>query len=56
MAATEGGMEKKQMQKERERLQTILDGYNAADSRAEHHPSLTERIARLDRLLAQAAD
>jgi hypothetical protein len=49
-------MEKKQLQKERERLQTVLDGYNAADGRAEHHPSLTERIAHLDRLLAKAAD
>lgn len=52
---TQGGqeavMDKTQMQKERGRLQAVLDGY-ASDT----HPGLVARIAHLDRRIAQAHD
>lgn len=44
-------MDKQQMQKERERLQSVLDGYDSGT-----HPGLVERIANLDRKIAQAHD
>jgi hypothetical protein len=52
---TQGGqeavMDKTQMQKERGRLQAVLDGYDS-----DTHPGLVERIANLDRKIAQAHD
>lgn len=42
-------MDKNQMQKERERLQAALDGYDSGT-----HPGLVERIANLGRRIAQA--
>lgn len=44
-------MDKTQMQKERGRLQAVLDGYDSGS-----HPGLVERIANLDRKIAQAND
>ena len=44
-------MDKQQMQKERGRLQAVLDGYTAGS-----HPGLVERIANLDRKIAQSHD
>ena len=49
-------MDKEQMQKERERLQAVLDGYNAVRTGANHHPSLAERIHALDTRIAASAD
>ena len=47
----EAVMDKTQLQKERGRLQTVLDGYDS-----DTHPGLVERIANLDRRIAQAHD
>ena len=49
-------MDKAQMQKERDRLQAALDGYNAAEPTVGRHVSLIERIANLDRRIELAAD
>ena len=59
-------MDKKQMQKERDRLQAALEAYRGApglngrdeDSAPapESHPRLVERIAQLDRRIAEAYD
>jgi hypothetical protein len=48
----EAEMDKDQMQKERERLQDVLNAYNSEHA----HPSLVERIANLDRKIAQSHD
>jgi hypothetical protein len=42
-------MDKAQMQKERDRLQAAVDGYNATEGTVGRHVSLIERIANLDR-------
>lgn len=63
-------MDRKLMEKERARLQAALDSYNVATSLAapdekgdpdrpiigQHHQGLRQRIANLDRRLAQADD
>ena len=59
-------MDRKQMQKERARLQAALDGYRAVSApngrdedsapAPESHPRLVERIAQLDRRIAEAYD
>jgi hypothetical protein len=59
-------MDKNQMVNERARLQAALDGYHAAlvpaggddesELEPERHPRLVERIANLDRRIAEAYD
>ena len=55
LSAKHGGfMDKNQMQKERGRLQAVLDGYNQQEPTVGRHVSLIERIANLDSRIAQA--
>ncbi len=49
-------MDKNQMEKERERLQAALDGYNEQEATVGRHVSLVERIANLDRRIGLAHD
>ena len=49
-------MDKAQMQKERKRLQTVLDTYDAVEGNAGRHVSLAERIANLDRKIDLAPE
>ena len=49
-------MDKNQLQKERERLQAALDGYNQQEATVGRHVSLAERIANLDRRIGLAHD
>lgn len=49
-------MDRNQMQKERDRLQAALDGYNAREPTVGRHVSLIRRIAHLDRIIALAPD
>jgi hypothetical protein len=48
-------MDANQMQAERDRLQAVLDGYNAREPTVGRHVSLLERIANLDRRIGLAS-
>ena len=47
-------MDKAQMQKERDRLQAVLDKHNLSEPAVGRHASLLERIANLDRRIEHA--
>ncbi len=49
-------MDKAQLRKERDRLQALVEAYDAAEPTAGRHVSLIERIANLDRRMAQNDD
>ena len=49
-------MDKKQLLKERERLQAALDGYNQAEPVPGRHVGLIARIANLDARIELAPD
>ena len=49
-------MDKNQMQKERDRLQAALDGYNEREPTIGRHVSLAARIANLDQRIGLAPD
>ena len=49
-------MDKNQLLRERDRLQTVLDGYNQRAPTVGRHVSLTERIANLDSRISQTKD
>ena len=49
-------MDKAQMQKERNRLQAVLDAYDAVEATAGRHVSLAGRIANLERKIELAPE
>lgn len=49
-------MDKQQMERERDRLQAALDGYNAQEATVDRHVSLIARIANLESKIAEAPD
>jgi hypothetical protein len=49
-------MDKAQIQKERDRLQAVLDRYDALEPTVGRHVGIIERIANLDRRIAIARD
>ena len=49
-------MDKTQLQRERDRLQAVLDGHNLREPTVGRHVSLIERIANLDHRLARTSD
>lgn len=48
-------MDKAQLQRERDRLQVVLDGHNAREAMPDRHVGLIARIANLDYRLTLAA-